>query len=96
MDWMLGVGMGLSAVFAALGGVLILAATQAGRVRPALSPDTSGEACFLFDGDALVDATPNARTMLALAPQAGTAGPADGLAGAPFSGGGGPARGACG
>jgi PAS domain-containing protein len=73
-DWILAAGMALSAVLAAVGAVLILAALQAGS-RPAAHGffnDDAGDVTFLFDGDALVDATPGGRTILSLGPQIGT------------------------
>lgn len=73
-DWTLGIGMALSAVFAALGGVLILSgAFSRARRASVLEADRADGAGFLFDGETLVDATPDARAILALGPQAGSA-----------------------
>ncbi len=70
-DWVLAAGMALSAVLAAVGGVLILAALQAGtrRMSHGIFAGTPDEISFLFDGDALLDATPGARAILVLGPQ---------------------------
>ncbi len=72
-DWVLAVGMALSAVLAALGGVFILAALQAARPRQAESifGTASNEVVFLFDHDTLIDATPSARAILSLGPDVG-------------------------
>ena len=70
-DWVLAAGMALSAVLAAVGGVLILAALQAGSRRMAhgVFTGTPDEVSFLFDGQDLLDATPGARQVLALGPE---------------------------
>jgi PAS domain-containing protein len=70
-DWILAAGMALSAVLAAVGGVLILAALQAGsrRMTHGIFTGVPDEVSFLFDGDVLLDATPGARAILALGPE---------------------------
>lgn len=73
-DWVLAAGMALAAVLAALGGVFILAALQAGsRDGPySIFDGPPNEITFLFDGDTMVDATAGARAILALGPQVGS------------------------
>jgi PAS domain-containing protein len=73
-DWVLGAGMAVAAVLAALGGVFILAALQAGsrNVSHGLFNGGAQEVTFLFDGDVLIDATAGARTILSLGPQVGS------------------------
>ncbi|GHC51560.1 diguanylate cyclase [Gemmobacter tilapiae] len=69
-DWLLVLGLALSAVFAAGGGILILAALQVGqrRVPHGLFSGQADEVAFLFDGETLLDATPSGRSMLRLGP----------------------------
>ena len=67
-DWWLAFGLALSAVLAAGGGVLLLAAWLVGQRRQAhgLFTERLDEVCFLFDDETLLDATPAARAMLQL------------------------------
>jgi PAS domain-containing protein len=69
-DWWLVSGLALSAVFAAGGGVLILAAWQTSQRRMAhgLFSDRDDEVSFLFDGETLLDATPGGKAILAMGP----------------------------
>ncbi len=67
MDWALGLGLFATMVLAALLGIVVLAILQGRNVAPAMglfSHEKSGTV-FLFDGDALIDATPSARALLA-------------------------------
>lgn len=68
IDWALGLGVVLTAMVAALGGLFALAAFQARArtARGAIFAEASGGASFLFDGEALVDATPAAKALLSL------------------------------
>jgi PAS domain-containing protein len=72
LDWFIAATMGLSAVFAAVGAVLILAALQSGSAprRQGLFDGTDQEVTFLFVERNLMDATAGARAILSFAPQA--------------------------
>ncbi|MDT8857575.1 PAS-domain containing protein [Paracoccaceae bacterium Fryx2] len=67
VDWVLGLELLATAVFAAVAGLLALAALQArgAASRGAIFTETAGGTTFLFDGETLVDATPGARALLA-------------------------------
>lgn len=62
-----GFGLGLTAVFASLGGLLLLTAFQGQRTssHPSIFDDRQTATVFLFDGDVLVDCTPAGRAVLA-------------------------------
>lgn len=68
IDWALLGTLALTSGFAALGGVYGLAAVQARTHadRRRIFAETEGGTAFLFDGEVLVDATPEARALLAL------------------------------
>ena len=68
MDWIAGLGVVLTAVAAAIGGVLILAVwpNGGGVRRGSIFADAGPGAIFLFDGDVMIDATPGARALLAV------------------------------
>ena len=70
-----GLGMGLTAILAALGGVLLMAAFQGSRpaVRPTIFDERQKGTLFLFDGEVLVDCTPGGRAVLAASPVPGSA-----------------------
>ena len=75
VDWALGIGVVVTAVSAALGGLLVLwllSRQDGGRVGSIFTDEADG-AVFLFDGDVLIDATPGARALLAAS--AGRGGP---------------------
>lgn len=66
MDWVLGLGLFATMLLAALLGIVVLSVLQARNpVAPSglFSHEKSGTV-FLFDGDALIDATPAARALL--------------------------------
>jgi len=66
IDWTLGLELVMVAVAAAVAGLLALTAIQA-KARPArILADMQDGTSFLFDGQALVDATPGARALLSL------------------------------
>ena len=67
IDWILAVGIVLTSILAATGGLLVLSALPARGARKYTSifADTGQGAVFLFDGEALIDATPGARALLA-------------------------------
>ena len=66
-NWALGLGLGLTAVLAALGGLLLLAALPSLRTdrRTSIFDGRSDGTEFLFDADILIDSTPGARAFLA-------------------------------
>lgn len=66
MDWLLGLGLGATAIFAALLGVTVLAALQSSVALPrnSIFSDERGGTVFMFDGDSLIDASPSARALL--------------------------------
>lgn len=74
LETSLAFGTALSAILAALGGVLLIAALQARqKARPhGLFTGTAEEISFLFDGETLLDATPAARSLIALGPEMGS------------------------
>ncbi len=73
MDWLLALGLVLIAFIAAIGGLLAVSALQGPPKRSGHSIFSGvsgaeggvGSTVFLFDGEALVDATPGARQLLA-------------------------------
>jgi PAS domain-containing protein len=74
-DWVLGlwmVGVALSAALSGLLAVWLWQRRAADAVRSVFH-DVGAEAVFLFDGDRLVDATPQARALLTAVPVAGGA-----------------------
>ena len=75
MNWVFGLGMGLTAVLASLGGLFLMVALQGARVRPSGSifDERQRGTLFLFDGEALVDCTPGGRAVLAASPAHGSA-----------------------
>ncbi len=74
-DWALGLWMIGVAVAAALSGTLVLSAwhLRASRRSGSVFRDAGSETLFLFDGDTLVDATPQARALLSAVPVTGGA-----------------------
>jgi PAS domain-containing protein len=73
VDWMLGFGLLVTAVLAALAGLFAIAALQA-RVAPpvkSIFTENLGGTVFLFDGETMLDATPGARALLSLSPTRG-------------------------
>ena len=66
IDWILAVGIVLTSVLAATGGLLVMSALPArGSVRrDSIFAETGQGAIFLFDGEVLIDATPGARALL--------------------------------
>ncbi|NEX48118.1 PAS-domain containing protein [Pseudotabrizicola algicola] len=74
-SFIFGLGIGLTAILAALGGILLLTALQANRkpVRESIFDERQKGALFLFDGDTLIDCTPGAQALLAASPAPGTA-----------------------
>lgn len=73
VDWALGLGVVLTAVLAASGGLLILWALpeRESRMRGSIFSGQDAGAVFLFDDDTLIDATPGARALLAVRPGQG-------------------------
>lgn len=73
-SWIFGLGMGVAAVCAALGGLFLLAAVQGKASRPTntIFQDRQTGALFLFDSDVLIDSTPSARAILSASPAPGT------------------------
>ncbi len=67
MNLVFGLGLGVTAILASLGGLLLLVATQNSRIRPKSSifDDRQRDTLFLFDGETLVDCTPGGRAVLA-------------------------------
>jgi len=65
-DWISAFGMVLSATFVVLGSLTLLAAWQSRLTasRPSLFAPDQPATAFLFDGDRLLDATPDARSLL--------------------------------
>ncbi len=73
-EWTLAVSIGLTAVGAVLAAVgLLLVLSSRDRVRrDIMFGDASDGTVFIFDGEVLVDATPQARSLLAAAPVRGS------------------------
>ena len=73
VDWALGFGVVVTAVLATCGGLLILWALpdRNPRMGGSIFVEQQAGAVFLFDGDALIDATPGARALLAASPGRG-------------------------
>ncbi|MCU0901600.1 MAG: PAS-domain containing protein [Cypionkella sp.] len=69
----LGLGLGLAAVFSALGGLMLMAALHGSRRPPYTSifDERQKGTLFLFDGETLVDCTPGGRAVLAASPAPG-------------------------
>lgn len=67
LGWVSAFALFLTAALVALGSIFVLAALQGDLYRPAdrIFADLAGGASFLFDGETLVDATPQARALLA-------------------------------
>ena len=74
-SFIFGLGIGLAAVFASLGSILILAALQARRkpARHSIFDERQKGTLFLFDGETLIDCTPGAQAILAASPVPGSA-----------------------
>ncbi len=70
-----GLGIGLTAIFAACGGLLLLVAFQgrAPKATQSIFDDRQRGTLFLFDGEALVDCTPGGRAVLSASPAPGNA-----------------------
>ncbi|WP_309663355.1 PAS-domain containing protein [Tabrizicola sp.] len=66
-DWIFAAGMVLTATLVALGCLILLAAFQSRRapVTDSLFQQSDQATVFVFDGEAMIDATPSARFMLA-------------------------------
>ena len=75
VNWVFGLGLGVTAILAALGGLLLIVAFQGTRIRPGTSifDERQRGTLFLFDGEVLVDCTPGGRAVLAASPAQGTA-----------------------
>jgi PAS domain-containing protein len=74
-NWMIGLGMGVATVCAALGGLFLLAALKGPAYRPKSSvfQERQNGALFIFDAEVLIDSTPAARAILAASPAPGSA-----------------------
>lgn len=70
-----GLGLGITAILAAGGGLLLLVAFQStrGPMRDSIFDERQKGTLFLFDGDTLVDCTPGGRAVLAASPAPGSA-----------------------
>lgn len=70
-----GLGMGLTAILAALGSILLMAALQDSRkpIRDSIFDERQKGTLFLFDGEALVDCTPGGQAVLAASTAPGSA-----------------------
>lgn len=75
LDLPMALGLLVTSILAAITGVLAVAALQqrGDSRRGTIFADRGGGTTFLFDGDALVDATPNARALLSLGSAGGAA-----------------------
>lgn len=71
----IGIGMGLTAILAALGGLLLMSAFHAVKppIRPSIFDERQKGTLFLFDGEVLVDCTPGGRAVLSASPAPGSA-----------------------
>lgn len=69
-----GFGLGVTAILAALGGILLITALQAPSLAPrnSIFDDRQKGTLFLFDGEVLVDCTPGGRAVLAASPAQGS------------------------
>lgn len=69
-----GIGMGLTAVLAAMGSILLMSALQTPQKPPQTSifHERQRGTLFLFDGEHLIDCTPGGRAVLAASPAPGT------------------------
>lgn len=74
-DLVLGIGLGLTAILAAIGSILFLFGMQQTqtRRRASIFDVRDGGTIFLFDGERLMDCTPGGRAVLASSPAHGTA-----------------------
>ena len=74
MNFVFGLGLGLSAILAAGGGLFLMAAFTAIKtpVRTSIFDERQRGTLFLFDGEALVDCTPGGRAVLSASPAPGT------------------------
>lgn len=72
-DLVLGLGLGLTSILAAAGGLLLLLAFQSNRPKGhnSIFEDRARGTLFLFDGETLVDCTPGGRAALAASPAQG-------------------------
>lgn len=70
-----GLGLGVAAICASLGGLLLLAAFQGPAFRPksTVFQERQSGAMFIFDAEVLIDATPGARAVLDASPAQGSA-----------------------
>ncbi|MFN4154271.1 MAG: PAS-domain containing protein [Paracoccaceae bacterium] len=70
-----GLGMGLTAILAALGGMMLLSALQGNKkpLRDSIFDERQKGTLFLFDGESLVDCTPGGQAVLAASPAPGSA-----------------------
>lgn len=68
-----GLGLGVTAICASLGGLFLLAAIQGTAFRPKSSifHERQNGAMFIFDAEVLIDCTPSARALLAASPAQG-------------------------
>ncbi|MGL6210044.1 MAG: PAS-domain containing protein [Paracoccaceae bacterium] len=66
MDWVMGVGIVLTSLLAAVGGLLLITALPQRNAHSTASVflDNPPGVAFLFDGEVMVDATPGARALL--------------------------------
>ena len=71
----IGIGMGLTAILAALGGLLLMSAFHAAKpvALPSIFDERQKGTLFLFDGEVLVDCTPGGRAVLSSSPAPGSA-----------------------
>lgn len=74
-QFVFGLGMGLTAILAALGALVLMAALQGRRMplRSTIFDERQKGTLFLFDGELLVDCTPGGRAVLAASPAHGSA-----------------------
>ncbi|MBN2631184.1 MAG: PAS-domain containing protein [Rhodobacteraceae bacterium] len=70
-----GIGLGVTAILASLGSLMLLTAFQARRrpARQSIFDDRQKTTLFLFDGESLVDCTPGGRAVLSASPAEGSA-----------------------
>ena len=66
VDWVLGFGLVITAVLAAVGGLLVLTLlpSRGSSPRGSIFSETGTGAVLLFDGEVLIDSTPGARALL--------------------------------
>jgi PAS domain-containing protein len=73
-SFVFGLGLGLAAILAAMGGLFVMAALTSARtpVRNSIFDERQKGTLFLFDGESMVDCTPGGRVVLAASPAEGT------------------------